>query len=133
MALVWHRMATCSARHAVFACANSRSMTHLPQIVRLCMAPKRLSAAQLEQRSAASKKRKEAAAARHVANNAVDADVADADTDALMPDAIGRLASSSMRTTSHLSSRAHATQFSHMLDRLTMHSLPPAAAAAVRL
>ena len=61
------------------------------------------------------------------------ADVADADPDALMPDATGRLASSSMRTTSHLSSCAHATQFSHMLDRLTMHSLPPAAAAAVRL
>ena len=55
------------------------------------------------------------------------ADVADADPDALMPDATGRLASSSMRTT-HLSSRAHATQFSHMLDCLTMHSLPPAAA-----
>ena len=52
------------------------------------------------------------------------ADVADADPDALMPDATGRLASSSMRTT-HLSSRAHATQFSHMLDRLTMHTACP--------
>ena len=90
VALVWHRMATCSACHAAFACADSSSVTHLPQIVRLCMAPKRLSAAQLEQRSAASKKRKEAAAALHAANNAIGADVADAAPDALMPDATGR-------------------------------------------
>ena len=81
-------MITSSAQDGHPTRANSRSSTHLRQIVRLLMAPKRLSEAQVQQRKQASKKRKEAAAARHAVQADNEDEVAE---DAAMPDASGAL------------------------------------------